>query len=301
MHRLRVTVPSLNALFAFEAAARLGSFSRAADELNVTQAAISYSIRRLETFIGCPLFMREHRHIELTENGERLYNDVSIGLGHIARSIDGIRDIRAGQHVTLSVSTAFATYWMLPRLARLRQDHPALDMRLQTTDKDVDLIAEGISLGLRRGHGDWAAYDSALLFAEEIFAVASPAYLESSGPVHHVADLPRRTLIHLEEPFRPVPSWRDWLRAVGADEAERGEGLRLNDYALVLHAALDGQGIALGWRHLVADALAAGTLVQVTEATHFTGAGFYVIWPRGQILAEPTRQLRDWLVEAATE
>jgi len=299
MHDLRRVVPSLNALFAFEAAARLGSFSNAAAELNVTQAAISYSVRRLETFLGSPLFIREHRRIALTENGRKLYNDVSIGMTHIARSIETIQDIRSGRHVTLSVSTAFAAYWMLPRLARLRQDHPQLDMRLQTTDKDVDLGAEGISLGIRRGDGAWPNYESRLFMPEEIYPVCSPDYLAAAGAIETVADLPDHKLVHLEEPYRPVPDWRDWLGSRGIDAATTSEGLRLNDYALVLQAALDGQGIALGWQHLVQDLLAAGRLVRPVDDRMIGDQGFYVVWPRGLALAQDTLALRDWLLAEA--
>ena len=299
MHGLRATIPSLNSLFAFEAAARHLSFSRAAAELNVTQAAISYAVKRLEDFIGTALFVRAHRRISLTENGERLYNDVAIGLGHIARTVETMRPAADRGHVTFSVSTAFATYWMLPRLARLRQDLPALDMRLQTTDRNLDLSAEGISLGLRQGDGDWPAYDSALFCDEEIIAVASPRYLDTAPPADKTGDLPAHRLIHLEEPFRPVPSWADWLAAHGVAYRLPAEELRLNDYALVLHAALDGEGIALGWRHLVADSLAAGTLVQVTRATYSTGNGFYLIWPRNRPLADAAREFRDWLLKEA--
>ena len=170
MHTLRTLIQSPAALFAFEAAARHMSFTHAAGELNVTQAAVSYSIRQLEAALGVKLFHRAHRAVTLTEAGERFYNDVSMGLSHIKRSAEAIARLDGGQQVTLSCSTAFANYWVVPRLSAFRAQHPEIDIRLQTTDKDVDLLAEGLSLGIRRGDGKWPGCEGAMLAEEAIFA-----------------------------------------------------------------------------------------------------------------------------------
>lgn len=300
MQPLRRLISSPSALFAFEAAARLGSFTQAAEELRVTQAAVSYSIKRLEATLGQPLFVRRHRRVELTETGERFYHDVSIGLAHIRRSAEAIRRQRADNHVTLSVSTAFANWWVLPRLAAFRAAHPHIDLRLQTTDKDVDLAAEGIALGIRRGKGNWPEYEAALFAREAIDPVCSPGYLTplTTRP-SSTADLKRLKLIHLDEPFRPRPSWSDWFAAQGVDYTDLGDGLRLNDYALVVQAALEGQGVALGWRHLTADLVARGLLVRVLDRTLETGLGFYLVWTRGKALADDAIAVRDWLLNHA--
>ncbi len=295
MQNLRNLVASPSALFAFEAAGRHLSFTRAAEELNVSQAAISYSVKQLETRLGRSLFVRRHRRIELTEAGERFFHDVSIGLAHIRRSADAIRQQRSDHHVTLSVSTAFASSWMLPRLAAFRADHPDIDLRLQTTNKDVDLAAEGISLGIRRGIGDWAEYDSALLAREEICAVCSPAYLRSVPAPRTPMDLLDLKLIHLDEPFRPAPTWVDWFAAQGIDYDDRGDGLRLNDYALVIQATLEGGGASLGWRYLTDDLVDRGLLVRLVRQNLRTGFGFYVVWPRGARLSDDALATCDWL------
>ena len=172
---------TLRQLQVFEAAARRLSFSRAAEELHLTQAAISYSIKRLETALGIPLFRRANRAVALTEAGERFFHDVSIGLAHIRRSADEIRRDRALGRVTLSVSTAFASYWMVPRLSSFHAALPHIDLRLQTTDKDIDLASEALTLGVRRGTGDWPQYESALLAREQIDAVAGAAYSRPIG------------------------------------------------------------------------------------------------------------------------
>ena len=285
-----------SALFAFEAAARLGSFTRAASELGITQAAVSYGVRRLEEDLGTRLFTRLHRSIELTDNGRRFFNDVSIGLWHISRAAQDLRRLHRGTHVTLSASTAFATFWMLPRLSRLKQELPDVEVRIQTSERDVDLAAEGISLGIRRGRGGWDRYDAALLEEERIHAVCSPAYLERAGPIADVEALTRHRLVHLEEPYRPCATWQDWFAAQGVAFEDRGEGLRLNDYALVVQAALAGEGVVLGWHHQVDSLIESGALVRAVDAVYVSDRAFYVVWPHGPEPAPRVAALRDWLV-----
>lgn len=297
MRSLRAVLPSPNALFAFEAAARLGSFTRAAAELGITQAAVSYSVKQLETSLGLSLFLRQHRRVVLTEAGERFFQDVSIGLGHIRRSAETLLQRRDSGHVTLSVSTAFASWWMLPRLARFRAAHPEIDLRLQTTDRDVDLSEENIDLGVRRGLGPatWADYGAVFLASEVIHPVCSPAYLASVAAPGAPADLLVLKLVHLDEPFRPRPSWADWFAAQGVAYVDFGEGLRLNDYALVIQAALEGQGVALGWRHVTEDLVARGALVRPLDHALVTGHGFYLVWPQRRVLTRDAAVVRDWL------
>jgi len=299
MITLRRLIHSPSALLAFEAAARLGSFTKAAEELSVTQAAISYSMRQLERALNVRLFARSHRRVSLTSPGRRFYQDVSIGLAHIRRSAEALRFEAEARHVTLSVSTAFANYWMVPRLAEFRARNPEIDIRLQTTDKDVDLLAEGIPLGVRRGHGDWEEYESAFLTEEIIYPIASMRYFEEHSLPQKAKDLLGHHLIHLEEPFRPRPNWTDWFRANGVLAPVRGEGLRLNDYALVVQAAMTGEGIAMGWHHIVAWLIDHEMLVRVTDGEYRDGWGFYVVWPRSLQLSEPAIKVRDWILKSA--
>jgi DNA-binding transcriptional LysR family regulator len=298
MQSLRHLLPSPGALFVFEAAARLGSFTLAGRELGMTQAAVSYAIKQLEGSLATTLFLRRHRAVALTEAGERFYNDVSIGLAYIRRSAESLGRLRRDDHVTLSVSTAFASYWILPRLVEFRRDLPEIDLRLLTTDKDVDLAVEGIPLGIRRGDGAWSQYQAALLAPEEIFALASPGYLAAAGRPTDPEELARHRLIHLEEPFRPRPTWRDWFEALGVAYRDDGEGLRLNDYALALQAALEGQGIVLGWRHVTAGLVTSGLLAPALPEGFVTGFGFYVTWPRSIPLSRDAERVRDWLLAA---
>jgi len=296
MSTLRDLIPSPSALFAFEAAARLGSFTRAAEELGLTQAAVSHHVRRLEEDLCTLLFERLHRGVRLTENGKRLYNDVSIGFWHISHSAQDLRRMHRGAHVTLSASTAFATFWVLPRLVRIKQACPGIDLRIQTTERDVDLVAEGISLGIRRGRGDWDRYDAAVLEEERIYPVCSPGYLATAGAPGDVAELARHRLVHLEEPYRPCPTWVDWFQGQDVAFKDDGAGLRLNDYALVIQAALAGEGVILGWAHYMEPLIESGALVRLLDAEYVSGQAFHLVWPHGSELRPEVARVRDQLL-----
>jgi len=295
MQNLRSLIASPSGLFAFEAAARLRSFTAAGRELNVTQAAISFAVKQLEEALGVALFLRHHKKIELTDVGERFFHDVAIGLNHIRRSAEEMNRQRRDRHVTLSVSTGFATYWMMPRLGEFRAAHPSIELRLLTSDRDVDLLAEGIDLGIRRGDGNWPDCGVDLLAPEEIYPVCSPHYRPKMRSID-LQTLVELDLIHLEEPFRPRPTWADWLREKGLVWHDAGAGLRLNDYALVLQAALEGEGVALGWHHLVIDAVRRGRLVNPTRTSLASGMGIWVAWPKRTPLSPAALAVRDWLL-----
>jgi DNA-binding transcriptional LysR family regulator len=297
MKELRRLVHSPHHLFVFEVCGRLMSFTRAAAELGVSQPAVSLAIRQLEQALGQNLFHREHRAIRLTDSGERLFDEVSISFARILKTIEDIRPVAAPALVTLSISTAFANYWVMPRLTRLHRAHPGIDLRLQVVDRDLDLQHENVSLGIRRGRGNWPGYDSASIAREELLAVASPAYLAKQGTPAAIDDLKRHQFVHLEEPFRPRPQWRDWFQSFGVDFVDSGEGLRLNDYALVIQAAMAGEGIALGWRHVTAELIKSRLLVPVVSQSWITGEEFHLIWSDKTTLSESARQVRDWIIE----
>ncbi len=300
MQRLIKHIHSPAALFAFEAAARHLSFTRAANELNVTQPAVSQAVKRIEDALGVRLFLRRHRALALTEAGERFYDDVSYGLIHIRRSVERITTQRQDRHVTLSVTTAFANYWMVPRLGAFRALNPDVDLRVQTTNKDVDIASESISLAVRLGDGAWPGYQSAPIADEEIFAVCSPSYLEHQTPPRSPSDLLAHRLIHLEEPFRPRATWADWFAQAGVSYRDEGEGLRLNDYALVIQAAIAGQGIAFGWRHIVERLIAQGVLTKALETSFRSDHRFHVVWAEAAPLSPEATRVRDWLVSQAS-
>ncbi|HEY6919917.1 MAG TPA: LysR substrate-binding domain-containing protein [Tabrizicola sp.] len=299
METLRSLLPSINGLVVFEAAGRLSSFTAAARELRMTQAAVSYAINRLEEHLGTTLFLREHRRVRLSEAGERFHADVSIGLTHIQRSAQDLRAVATGGHVTLSCSTAFAAFWMVPRMAELRAALPHIDLRIQTADRDLDLMGEGIPLAVRGGDpADWPQYQAEPLAQEEIYPVCGAGYL--AGPLPEVPeDLLAHQLIHLEEPYRLAATWRDWFASVGVEGRRVPKGLQINDYVLVVQSVIAGQGVALGWRHLVEGLVGQGVLVRLTDHVLRTGIDFHVIWPRQAVLSRPALEVRDWLLAQA--
>jgi len=299
MRELRRLIHSPHHLFVFEVCGRLQSFTRAAEELGVSQPAVSLAIRQIEQAIGQDLFERRHRAIRLTDAGERFYNEVSPSFERLLQAARAVNRNPDADLVTLSISTAFANYWIMPRLTRLHRSHPGIDLRLQVVDNDVDLEHENVSLGIRRGRGNWAGYDSTAIAREELYAVASPAYLSANPRPVSIDDLLPHQFIHLEEPYRPRPKWRDWFESFGVDFVDKGEGLRLNDYALVIQAAMAGEGIAMGWRHVVDALIGKRLLVPVLPQSWVTGEEFHLIWSNRTELSEPAQQVRDWIIEEA--
>lgn len=302
METLRRLMPSASSLIVFEAAGRHENFTRAAAELGLSQAAVSYAVRSLEDQLGIPLFDRVHRAVRLTEKGERFHADVSAGLARIQKSAESLRQTGREVKVTLAASTAFASMWMLPRLAQMRADLPEIDLRIQTSVRDVDLEDEPIPLGVRGGSPeDWPAYHAALLAPEIIIPVASPGYLAAQGMPQTPADLVQHRLIHLEEPVRDACDWAQWFARAGIAYAPQARGLAINDYVLVIQAVLEGEGIALGWQHLTERSMASGLLRPVGGHALQTGKAFYVVWPRSRELNAQAARVRDWLLSSGRD
>lgn len=297
MTSFRRLIPSANALVVFEAAGRHENFTRAAEELGMSQAAVSYAIRGLEEQLGAPLFQRLHRSARLTEAGERFHADVSAGLARISRSAEDLKAKGREANVTLAASTAFASMWMLPRLGRLRDDLPDIDLRIQTSVRDLDLEDEDIPLGIRGGDpADWPHYHAELLAPEIISAVASPSFVEAHGLPGKPEALAAHRLIWLEEPVREACSWPEWFASAGITYSPQGRRLAINDYVLVIQAVLAGEGVALGWQHLIGQQIRSGQLIDVGGHALTTGHAFYVVWPRSRELSVAAQRVCNWLM-----
>lgn len=281
----------------FEAAARLGSFTRAANELNVQQPAVSAAIKQLEHSLNVALFNRQHRQVTLTAAGERLFTDVTMAFDQLLGSARAVQQRVRMDYVTLSASSAFNFYWMMPRLADLHERHPGFDLRLQASDREPDIDIENISLAVRRGDGNWPGCKSALIAREAIYPVAAPQVLAAATNLKSLPSLLHQRLIHLEEPIRERPTWQQWFTHFNIRMDATPKGLRLNDYALVLQAAMAGQGFAFGWSHLTDPLVGNGTLAAKREWTWQTGLGFYLVWSATRPLSPAAIAARDWIIE----
>lgn len=283
-------------LVVFEAAARLGSFTVAARELNVQQPSVSASIKQLEQSLGVQLFQRNHRSIVLTNAGNRLFADVQRSFDLLAQSAAALQQSVSNDHVTFSASSAFNNYWMLPRLSTFHQQHPDIDLRLQSSDREPDLRAEPISLAVRLGTGDWPGYECRLIAEEVIYPVASPRVMAAAVGLRNITGLLHQRLIHLEEPIRERPSWNQWFQEFGIPERPSPSGLRLNDYALVLQAAMAGEGFAFGWDHLVRPLVEDDLLASLPKWSWKTGKSFYLVWSKDVPLIPKAEIVRDWIL-----
>ncbi|MEL7202613.1 MAG: LysR substrate-binding domain-containing protein [Pseudomonadota bacterium] len=284
----------------FEAAARKASFTLAAEELNVQQPAVSAAIKQLEQRLGVTLFVRQHRQVTLTSAGQRLFTDVRRGLDIMLNSARSVKELGREDYVTLSASSAFNFYWMMPRLADLHRVHPDIDLRLQASDREPDIDAENISLAVRRGDGTWPGCESTLIATEAIYPVAAPHLFEQREALNHHSDLLGHPLIHLEEPIRERPTWGEWFSHFGIEAKSSASGLRLNDYALVLQAAIAGEGFAFGWAHLTDPLVANGVLRAKQDWRWTTGLGFYLVWSSNIPLTSSAERVRDWIVQSRT-
>ncbi len=288
-------------LIAFEAAARHASFTLAAEELNVQQPAISASVKQLESSLGVALFERSHRRVNLTTSGKRFYSDVSRVFDQLLVSAQAIHNTTQNEQVTLNASSAFNFYWMMPRLRDLRKAHPNIDLRLQSSDREPNIDTENISLAIRRGNGEWADCHSAFIDKEVIYPVASPRVMSTAINLKTVANLKNERLIHLEEPIRDRPTWKDWFANFNVPFDQPSSGIRLNDYALVLQAAIAGEGFAFGWKHQTDPLIDQGVLVGCKEWSWETGLGFYLVWSKSQKLSPQAELIRDWILATCEE
>jgi len=297
MQSLRNTLPPLEPLVAFEAAARLGSFTLAADELNITQAAVSQRIRTLERALGTALFERAHRAVHLTAQGLEYQHTVSMALTHLANATREIRAAPQGPRLTVAADQSIASMWLMPRLPKFLERHPKAPVRLIASDTEADCLAGDVDLAIIHGAGHWPGYRAVCLFEEEVFPVCSPDYLERSGPIGTAADLTGSVLLDLEDANWNWINWRMWLTEEGVDLPAGQRPLRINSYPLIIEAARNGQGVALGWRHLVDDALLDGSLVRPLDRAVRTRFGYYILWPEARELSSEAASLRDWALD----
>jgi len=297
MHRLRSLVPSANYLFVFEAAARRKSFTAAAHELNVSQPAVSKTIRLLELATDLKLFRRDSSRLELTAEGLRLYHEIQQSFDHLHDVLSTLRNKHSKDIVRVSFSTTFIQLWLLPRLNDFKSKHPDVSLRVEeSTRDDEDLDIGDIDLSARLGTGDWPGLKSWKLAAEEVFPVCSPAYLQRSEPFLDPGDLHAHTLLHTEELHRTRLGWSEWLSSLGVPFQHLRHDSVFTDPVSSIHAAALGQGVALGWKHLVRDHLKAGHLVRPVNNVYRSGQFIWLVMSAHRPAKKGTILFRDWIL-----
>jgi LysR family glycine cleavage system transcriptional activator len=290
-------LPPLNALRAFEAAARHLSFTQAAQELNVTQAAISHQVKALEERLGVLLFHRRGRTLMLSEAGQAYLPPVREAFDGLATATEGLIRRDSAGTLTVSCLSSFAVTWLVPRLKRFRDHEPDIDVRLSASDQLVDFAREDVDLAIRYGRGDWPGLWVDRIMTEDITPVCSPKLLEGPKRLERPADLRHVTLLH--EDMRE--SWRMWLLAAGVDDVDPERGPGFSHANMAIQAAVDGQGVALGRTPLVAAELAAGRLVKPFDISLPAEFAYYLVCPEATAERPKVRAFRAWLLEMAAE
>lgn len=297
MSSLRKSIPSLASLISFEAAARLLSFTKAAEELSITQAAISRQIRELETFLQTALFERGHRSIELTPAGMMLNASLPAHLTAIASICDQVRELRDPQAIVVGTTHAFGTYWLAPRLAEFSKLNPDVDLRLAVNDELVDIAKQRIDMSIRFGGGAWPSMSSTFLIGCEVTPVCHPSYWEGRKRPTKPADLLGEKLLGIEGRSVQGGGWSDWFAAHGVEAVNGKHQITVNNFSVLMQAALSGQGIALGGSPLVDDLFASGVLVSAMDVAPFRVrvANYYVVEPLGQVRKQSCEKFYAWL------
>jgi LysR family glycine cleavage system transcriptional activator len=288
-------LPPLNGLRAFEAAARQLSFTRAAEELYVTQTAISHQIKALEDRLGVKLFRRLPRGLLLTEEAQRYLPAIRDAFDLIANATDRLVAVSASGTLTVSVLPSFAAKWLVPRLGRFRAACPDIDLRISTSSHLVDFSREDVDVGVRMGRGVYPGLRVDWLFGESLVPVCSPELLAGPQPLRRPEDLRQHLLLHDDD----YAGWELWLELTGVQGVAARRGPIFTDSAMVVQAAADGQGVALARRRLAAGDLAAGRLVQPFDVSIPQDLAYYLVCPEAGAERPKVRRFRDWLLAEA--
>lgn len=285
----------MSTLRSFETAARLLSFSKAAEELHVTHGAVSRAIATLEEALQVKLFERGVRTVRLTQAGASYFLVVQEILDRLSAATIVLTDQRSSGVLNVSTLDSFAAKWLVPRLFRFSDEHKDIDIRLSTSEKLANFTSDGIDLVIRYGRGSYPGLKSELLLKEELTPVCSPSLLANGPPLNSLEDLRHHNLIHDEFPI----DWVAWLRFAGVTGIDARRGQRFQSSVLAVQAAVQGGGVVLGRSALVADDLKAGRLVQPFSLSIPTDLAYYVVYPPEHIKRHKVKAFRDWLLQQA--
>lgn len=294
------SMPPLNALRAFEVAARHLSFSRAATELHVTPAALSHQIKGLEEFLGVKLFLRKTRSIELTDAGRTLYPGLHAAFGQIRNAVTSLDRIRNDRVLVISAAPGFTAKWLTTRIYRFLAENPDIDARISATPTMIDFAADGVDVAIRNARIG-SIVDPELVVEEfvdiTLLPVVSPRYLEQFGPMESPKDLARATLIFDESVATgtDIPRWPDWLAAAGVTDVDLSRGLHFNSADHAVDAAVEGAGVLLAYYTIAYDDLRLGRLVAPFDLKLKTERAFHIVCPHGSETRPKVAAFSDWL------
>ena len=293
-------LPSMKALRAFEAAARHLSFTKAADELNVTQAAISHRIKTLEERLNVQLFRRFNRRLELTEAARVYLPSLRSAHDMVAAATDWITAPESSATLRVSVVVSFAAKWLLPRFKRFGQRHPDVDVQITADDRLVNFGGEDFDMGIRFGRGHYPGLRIDRLMEDRIIPVCSPSLLSGRHPLRSPEDLKHHTLLHDLAWFEDErPGWALWLECAGVHDVDPTLGSGFNLWAMLIDAAVAGQGVALARAPLAEDDIRAGRLVQPFGPSFTTANAYWLVSPPDIADRHNVRVFRDWLLTEA--
>jgi LysR family glycine cleavage system transcriptional activator len=289
-------LPSLNAIKAFEAAARHESFTRAADELCVTQGAVSQQVRALEAELGLKLFLRERQRLFISEAGRSYLEVVRDALDRLADGTARLLERQNAGVLTVSTSPNFAAKWLVHRLGSFAEAHPEINLRVGASLHHVDFVREDVDLAIRHGDGAWPGLHVTRLCSEELFPVCSPRLLAGRSPLREPADLRHHRLLKQDG-----GEWVRWLKAAGVDVADLSSGPQFSQASMAIDAAIDGQGVAIARTALAARDLLAGHLVRPFALALPAPYAYWIVGPKNTTQLPKIRTFRAWLVSEAAK
>jgi DNA-binding transcriptional LysR family regulator len=299
MHKRRFNLPPLDLIQGFEAAARTLSFTKAAEELYITQSAVSRQMRALEDHLGVALFERRPRSLALTEAGRSLYRAAGGFLEGLQEATDRLRSNASAPHLTLTTTGGFASLWLIPRLRSFTALHPDVDVRISATYKTINLERSLVDVAVRYGKEEDAPEGAIRLFGEELFPVCSPA-LQSDGPhpLRAPDDLRHYALLHMEEAMDFL-DWGTWLTAQGLADLKPAASIRFDSYEQMIQAAIAGHGVAMGIGRLVSALMDQGKLVSPFCKSVIGSRAYFIIRSESTGDRPHVRAFVDWLIKQA--
>ena len=288
-------LPALNALKAFEAAARYESFTKAAAELCVTQGAVSHQVKALELELGLKLFRRERQRLLITDAGRSYLEVVRDAFDRLAIGTERLLQRQSTGVLAVTTSPNFASKWLVHRLGRFAEDHPGIDLRISASVQHIDFAREDIDMAIRHGDGQWPGLHVTRLCVEELFPVCSPKLLHGRGALRTPRDLRRHMLLHTDD----RSGWAKWLDEAGVPSGDLGSGPVFNQASMAIDAAIDAQGIALARTALAAWDLIAGRLVKPFPLALTVPYAYWIVCPKANADLPKVTIFRQWLLSEA--